>query len=83
VLELGPDLLPVARGQKGGPASAAPAPSETLEDVERRHIQDVLQQSRWVIEGEAGAAKRLGLHPNTLRSRMTKLGITRAPHGIS
>jgi transcriptional regulator with GAF, ATPase, and Fis domain len=36
-----------------------------------------------VIEGQAGAARSLGLHPNTLRSRMTKLGITRPPHGRS
>jgi transcriptional regulator with GAF, ATPase, and Fis domain len=30
-----------------------------------------------VIEGEHGAARELGLHPNTLRSRMKKLGIRR------
>jgi transcriptional regulator with GAF, ATPase, and Fis domain len=29
----------------------------------------------WVIEGKQGAAARLGLHPNTLRSRMQKFGI--------
>jgi len=31
-----------------------------------------------VIEGDRGAAKILDLHPNTLRSRMKKLGIDRA-----
>ena len=30
-----------------------------------------------------GAAKLLDLHPNTLRSRMKKLGITRSDHDIS
>jgi transcriptional regulator with GAF, ATPase, and Fis domain len=30
-----------------------------------------------VIEGERGAAKILDLHPNTLRSRMKKLGVER------
>jgi transcriptional regulator with GAF, ATPase, and Fis domain len=29
-----------------------------------------------VVEGKQGAASVLGLHPNTLRSRMKKLGIT-------
>ena len=30
-----------------------------------------------------GAAKLLDLHPNTLRSRLKKLGITRAGHEAS
>jgi transcriptional regulator with GAF, ATPase, and Fis domain len=46
-----------------------------LEDIERAHIQRVLQQARWVIEGEQGAALALGLNPSTLRSRMRKLAI--------
>jgi formate hydrogenlyase transcriptional activator len=51
--------------------------------VEKRHIQAVLQQTRGVIEGPQGAAKLLNLHPNTLRSRMKKLGIKRLSHDIS
>jgi len=31
----------------------------------------------WVIDGPRGAAHILALHPNTLRSRMEKLGIKR------
>jgi transcriptional regulator with GAF, ATPase, and Fis domain len=31
-----------------------------------------------VIEGPRGAAKVLDMHPNTLRSRMKKLGLERA-----
>ena len=54
-----------------------------LEEVQRRHILEVLERTRGVIEGEAGAAKILRLHPNTLRSRMKKLGIRRATHEIS
>jgi len=38
---------------------------------------DVLRQTEWIIEGPRGAAKILVLHPNTLRSRMKKLGIER------
>ena len=55
--------------------SAEPATSGTLEEVERTHIARVLREVEWVIEGKRGAAARLGLHPNTLRSRMQKLGI--------
>jgi transcriptional regulator with GAF, ATPase, and Fis domain len=49
--------------------------ADSLEEVERAHILRVLQDMSWVIEGKQGAAARLGLHPNTLRSRMQKLGI--------
>ncbi|MCG8608020.1 sigma 54-interacting transcriptional regulator [bacterium] len=47
----------------------------TLEDVERNHILSVLQETKWRIEGPKGAALRLAINPNTLRSRMQKLGI--------
>ena len=58
-------------------------PLKTLHEVERAHILAVLQETRWVIEGSSGAAKTLGMHPNTLRHRMEKLGIKRATHRIS
>jgi formate hydrogenlyase transcriptional activator len=62
------------------PAVHQPPPSaqSSLEEVERRHILTVLAQTGWVIEGPKGAAKVLNLHPNTLRSRMKKLGIERS-----
>jgi PAS domain S-box-containing protein len=49
----------------------------SLEDVERRHIESILNQTNWMIEGERGAAKMLNLNPSTLRSRMQKLNIKR------
>ena len=49
----------------------------TLEELERSHILQVLQQTRWRVEGPKGAAMILGLNPSTLRSRMHKLGIRR------
>jgi transcriptional regulator with GAF, ATPase, and Fis domain len=49
----------------------------TLADVERKYMTRVLQASNWRIEGKDGAADRLGLHPNTMRFRMRKLGIVR------
>ena len=56
--------------------SASPLPiADSLDEVERAHIIRILQDVNWVIEGKKGAATRLGLHPNTLRSRMQKLGI--------
>ena len=51
--------------------------ASTLEQVEREHIARALKQTDGVINGERGAAKVLGLHPNTLRSRMKKLNIAR------
>jgi len=57
-----------------------PAPAlKTLDEVERDHISAVLLQTGGVIEGAKGAARTLGMHPNTLRHRMEKLGIKRSP----
>jgi transcriptional regulator with GAF, ATPase, and Fis domain len=49
----------------------------TLESIERRHIEEALRRCRWRINGQGNAADVLGLHPNTLRFRMKKLGIQR------
>lgn len=68
--------------EEGQPAEPSAA-LKTLEEVERAHISAVLQQTRGVIEGANGAARTLGMHPNTLRHRMEKLGIKRATHRIS
>ncbi len=65
------------------PQSVATTSPPTLEEVERQHILSVLSQTRWIIEGPKGAARLLELHPNTLRSRMKKLGIQRSTHEIS
>lgn len=67
-------VVPPALAGREVPAAA----SSTLEDVERRHILDVLEETNWLIEGPRGAARILNLHPNTLRSRMKKLGIRRS-----
>jgi transcriptional regulator with PAS, ATPase and Fis domain len=48
---------------------------KTLEEVEREHILRILEHTNWKINGDDGAAFILDLHPNTLRSRMQKLGI--------
>ncbi len=60
------------------PAASPASPAATsLDDIARQHILTVLEQTHWVIEGAKGAAQKLNLHPNTLRSRMKKLGIQR------
>jgi transcriptional regulator with GAF, ATPase, and Fis domain len=60
------------------PGALADGPAKGLEAMERDHIFKVLQETGWKIEGEGGAASILGLHPNTLRSRIKKLGIKRS-----
>src|SRR2546425_1271662 len=56
--------------------AAAPDDIAPLEEMERRHIVAALESTAGVIHGPKGAARILKLHPNTLRSRMEKLGIT-------
>jgi transcriptional regulator with GAF, ATPase, and Fis domain len=63
--------------------TAMPGEALSLEEVERRHILGVLKQTRGVIEGPKGAARILNLHPNTLRSRIKRLGITHSDYEIS
>jgi DNA-binding NtrC family response regulator len=65
--------VPPAGGTAAPPTARGKLAS--LEEIERAHIQQVLQETRWRIEGEQGAARVLGLKPSTLRARMKKLGI--------
>jgi formate hydrogenlyase transcriptional activator len=51
-----------------------------LHHVQREHILRVLNATHWVIEGNSGAALKLGMKPATLRHRMKKLGIARGGH---
>jgi len=53
------------------------APARDLDSVQRAHIEAVLAECGWKINGPGNAAERLALHPNTLRFRMKKLGIAR------
>jgi formate hydrogenlyase transcriptional activator len=84
VLEIDADVLaasPVSHASVAGDGEASQ--QSTMQGVEREHIIKVLQRTVWVVDGPRGAAKILGLHPNTLRSRMKKLGIERKSHDIS
>jgi transcriptional regulator with GAF, ATPase, and Fis domain len=52
--------------------------SRSLEEIERDYILQVLEQTRWKIEGKNGASDILDINPSTLRTRMRKLGIKRS-----
>lgn len=64
-------LLPAHR------TDPTPRPTLDLEHLERDHIARVLEQTGWRIYGTQGAAHLLGLNPETLRSRLRKLGLRR------
>ncbi len=74
-----PSEAPVdASGAAGAPRGSAPSDLPTLptlEEAERRHIVAALERTGGVVHGPRGAARILDLHPNTLRSRMERLGI--------
>ena len=70
VLEIEPLLSTRAMNEQ-------PKALKTLEAVEREHILRTLEETEWVISGLKGAAVLLGMNPNTLRSRMLKLGISK------
>ena len=92
-LEVAPGVLPEIAAVAGAQAAAPrPAPEEkspgapspqSIDQVERNHILEVLIRTNWRIEGSDGAAALLNLNPSTLRSRMKKLGVQRSTHAVS
>ncbi|MEA3193782.1 MAG: formate hydrogenlyase transcriptional activator [Betaproteobacteria bacterium] len=74
IMSSGGALQPVEFSLPAQPAVSSSG-AETLEDLERAHITRVLQSTSWVVEGERGAARILGINASTLRGRMRKLGI--------
>ncbi len=63
----------------GRPAIAPAGVIEPLDDAIRHHIERALAQCYGRLEGPFGAARLLAVNPDTLRSRMRKLGISRDP----
>jgi transcriptional regulator with GAF, ATPase, and Fis domain len=78
-------ILSDERGIRFSPAEQSPVSStqgsdesETsllMEDMERKHIERILNMTRWRVCGPKGAAVILGLKATTLFFRMRKLGI--------
>ena len=86
-------LAPTAHDERAAIGATATAPARAPVDlpvdfddtlstglhvVQREHILRILNATHWVIEGNSGAAIKLGMKPATLRHRMKKLGISRA-----
>jgi formate hydrogenlyase transcriptional activator len=92
ILRLDRDLTPVAASRKGLETPETDGPEQrqedlkspntllTLEEVDRNHILTALRRAGGVVDGPKGAARILNLHPNTLRHRMSKLGIKGSRH---
>ena len=77
-----PDAAAVTPGRRpDAAAKSAPSTERTLAEVERDHILAVCTHCGWRINGRGNAAERLGLNPNTLRSKMKRLGIERPSVG--
>lgn len=49
----------------------------SLQENEINHIRKALEKTHWKISGVSGAAALLNVNPETLRSKMRKLGIKR------
>jgi len=79
ILSPGPELrAPLAELRSG--AAPPQNESENLASAERDHILKILRETRGLISGAAGAAKRLGLKRTTLNSKLKKLGIKRSDY---
>jgi transcriptional regulator with GAF, ATPase, and Fis domain len=74
---------PAAPSAAVAPIRADGTPTLTLAEMEREHIQAVCAECGWRINGKGNAAERLGVKPNTLRSRMQRLGVERPTHGAA
>jgi len=75
------DLLTSPKGQyplqvRSHPAQELNEDVLSLDEVNANHIKRVLTMTKGKIYGPGGAAELMGIHPNTLRNRMNKLGIS-------
>lgn len=79
-----------ARGERLNPGDWLPEKAAelenwdfpTLEEVEKEHILRALKLTDGRVSGEKGAARLVGLNPQTLYSRIKKLGISRTLDGL-
>ncbi len=64
-------------GTSPGPdrLSETTPPTPTYDEMARRHIESILRRTHGRVEGPFGAARILGVNPNTLRTRMRRLGV--------
>jgi len=76
------DVLPLhnlhpVRPRKSSEATSALQTKEDLRKLERATLVRALEESLWKVAGPDGAAKKIGIPPSTLSSRMKALGIQR------
>ncbi len=68
-----------ARLQPPPPAFPSPGTRRssflTLDEAMKQHIESALELTKGRVEGHAGAARLLGVHPSTLRGRMRRLKV--------
>ena len=65
-------------------ATGQPADLSSLDDLdsqlaarEREFLQAAMESVNWVIYGDRGAARQLGVHPEKLRRRLRRVGLHR------
>ena len=66
------DLIPLQNGQN--PLQTAKG-QPSLEEIERQYIKEVLMKANYKVSGPNSASEILQVNPNTLYSKMKKLGI--------
>jgi formate hydrogenlyase transcriptional activator len=69
------ELQPEASAADTSATAAVETKLVSLEENERRHVEEVLRHTNGVVGGKGGAAEILRLPVSTLRSRMKKLGL--------
>lgn len=73
---LGAVSAPVPAAVKTTPDPASePSGIQSLEEAMAAHIRQALRATSGRVDGPGGAAEALAMNPNTLRSRLRKLGI--------
>jgi transcriptional regulator with GAF, ATPase, and Fis domain len=68
-------LVPLSEKYEGSVSQVQENEPLKLDEVESRHIQQVLKMTKGKVHGPGGAAELLGINPSTLRNRMNQLGI--------
>ena len=75
VIRVGDLLLPSVGSRAGDAVAPAVAAGAGLD--EKQQLVEALQATNWMIYGERGAARLLGMNPEKLRYRMRKYGLRR------
>ena len=73
--ELEPITITPAEDAPSAPIPVGDQPLMTMDEAIAAHIRRALERTGGQIAGQGGAAELLGMHPNTLRFRIKKLGI--------